>query len=95
MNHWKRAGITPTTVTGAPLRLNVWPTTEGSPPKRRSHSPWLRMTTRCELGLASSGVKPRPLIGSTPRSGKRFGVAYWTMTSSGSPPPVRLTRPSV
>jgi hypothetical protein len=77
------------------LRIIVLPTTEGSPPKRLCHVAKLSTTTLSEFGVASSSLSPRPISGSTPSTGKRFGVTYCDGISTGSPSPVRLTFPSM
>ncbi|MCG3160997.1 MAG: hypothetical protein JMDDDDMK_02110 [Acidobacteria bacterium] len=86
----KSAGITPTTVVSLPFRISLRPMICGSPPNRRCHKPKLSATTRAAPGLPSSSVKVRPIIGFTPRTLKRLGVAICDGISSGSPPLVRL-----
>ena len=68
----------------ASSRMTV-PTTEGSPPNRFRHSPWLSTTKRFAPGAASSGRNPRPSAGTKPSSGSIDGVTAAAMSRTGSP----------
>ena len=65
----KPRGSTPITVYGAALMRIVRPTTAGSPPKRRVHTPWLIMAAGGVPAVCtSSQVNGRPISGATPRT---------------------------
>jgi hypothetical protein len=65
------SGAIPTTVYGRELIRTDFPKISGSAPRARSQYPWLRTVTKWVPGvLSSSGRKPRPMVGSTPRRSK-------------------------
>ena len=67
----KPAGMTPTIVRGTLFRSTFWPMTDGSAPKRRRHSPSLRMTTSGDtVYRASSSENTRPSAERTPSTWK-------------------------
>ena len=64
-------GATPTMVKAVPLKVNVWPSTLGSRPKRRCQYPWLITAIGFPSGSrSSSGSRARPRTGRTPRTEK-------------------------
>ena len=68
---WKSRAATPMTSIGRPLMVIDWPTTAGSPPKRRFQKPWLSTTTGAPPAVrSSSGVMVRPMVGPTPSTSK-------------------------
>ncbi len=74
-------GMTPTTVRARSLMTTPRPMIPGSPPKRRCQRPCVRMTTDSSPGgAASSAVKERPRMGSTP-SIENISVVTDTPTS--------------
>ena len=66
--------MTPTTATTAPLTETVRPTIDASPLKRAVQKLWLRSATGGAPGNASASAKPRPAIGATPSSDRKFQV---------------------
>ena len=83
------AGATPTTVKSRPLNVRLLPTMAGSDPSRCSHSACDRTTTGAAVApRSSSGRKPRPRAGWTPRIEKKFAdtSAAWSV----SPSPARF-----
>ena len=83
----KDSGMTPRTVKDRPFTSRARPTICGSPPNRRSQSPWDSTATGCSSGAdASRAVKVRPRSAS-PRSISK----YPSLTSS---PRIRSELPS-
>ena len=87
---WNPGGPIPTTVMGWPFTRTAWPTTLGSPPKRRAQKPWLRTTTGWPPGTrSSSGVSSRPAAGFTPSTWKKVPDTRAPFTASVWLPTVR------
>ena len=85
------AGKTPITVHGRPVSVMVRPITVGSAPKRVRQKPSLSIATRSAAGASSSGRKPRPSIGRTPRIDGRLAETRPTESCSASPLPLNTS----
>jgi hypothetical protein len=85
--------VTPTTSKVASSSSMVRPRTDGSAPKRRVKSSWLSTTTPAKSPSVSSSRNVRPRAKGAPRSSKKPLETETPTSSSGSPPPVRVTRP--
>src|SRR5262245_12573060 len=92
--------MTPTTSRGWSSKRMIFPIAPGSPPKRRGHSSWLRMTGTGgppagggpgARNGSSSSVKSRPRKGAAPRTRKKLPRTPASRICSGSPPPVTET----
>ena len=79
------AGAMPTTVVSTPFSVSLRPTIDGSPPKRRFHSPSPIITTFSAPGRSSPSLKERPRTGLMPSSGNSDGVTVPPANCSGSP----------
>ena len=86
-------GSTPTMVVGFLLRVMVRPRTPGSPPKRLFQKPWLRMTAPGPSHAHSSAVKFRPWRSWMPSTGMKLSETPTPRSLSGSPAPLRVSRP--
>jgi len=75
--HIKGGGAWETTVKPWPFRVTVFPTTAGSAPKRRCHSPWDRIVTGGAPGVSSSGRKPRRTSRSVSSCGAELGLVIF------------------
>ncbi len=86
-------GMTPTIVTGWPSTVTTRPTTSGSPPNWRSHSPWPRTATGAGAPTrVSSAWSPRPSTGRMPVSAKKPASTCQLRTVVGVSMPPRLAR---
>ncbi len=86
---WNPAGITPTTVYGAAFTVTVLPSTAGSRPRRRTHSPCDRTTTWPLPRVSSAATKSRPSSGRTPSTRKYSWDTRPAATFSGGSMPSR------
>jgi len=86
-------GAIPMTEYSSPLSVTLRLRMLGSPPNRRSHSPWLSTATRGAPARSSSEVKPRPKAGVTPSMGNTLAEMAAPDTRSGEPSPARLNPP--
>ncbi len=75
-----------------PITVNTWsssrtgrPTTDGSRPNARVHSPSLMTATAGPPARASSGVNPRPASGRTPSIGSNWSVTDNACSRIASP----------
>jgi len=89
--NWKCAGRTPMIVYGASPRVSVLPTIRESPSNRRCHSSAPIIATAGPPGESSSGRKPRPNSGSTPRMLRKPADTRAAFRTSGWAPPVIVT----
>ena len=82
-------------MTGRPFNVTARPTTAGSRPNRRAHSPSPIIATGGAPGRSSSGVNARPATGARPSSGMSEGLTRLPDSCSGSPRPlsVKLEKP--
>src|SRR5437764_14470967 len=83
----KPAGSTPTMVYGIALMVAALPTMEESPPNRRHHRSALIIATAGPPRESSSGRKPRPSSGVTPRMLRKLAETRAPFSASGSAPP--------
>jgi len=79
------------TVAATPDIRNLRPTTAGSPPNARCHSPYRITATGATPGFTSSGAKMRPRRAETPSVLKKFSSASAPRVLCGSSPPATTT----
>ncbi len=91
----KSAGVTPTTSRSRPSSFITRPTTPGSAPKRRCHSPWLMTTAPGPPGFSSSGPSKRPNSGFTLSTRKMSPDATTPVICSGASSPLSAALPLV
>jgi hypothetical protein len=89
------SGMIPTTVRVCPFTGIADPTTDGSPPKRRVHNPWLITITGLAFGWSSSAVNQRPRSAGTCMASKNCADTLQPATCSGSPRSVIVALPGV
>ncbi len=62
----------------------------GSPPNRRTHSPWLITASLASPGRSSSAPKTRPSTVPASNTGKKSADTWIAFTCSGVTPPLRF-----
>ncbi len=82
-------GMTPTTRYVSPLMTTGRPTTDASPPKRRTHSRWASTTTRASA-VTSASAMARPSSGAAPSTSNSVPETCSAGTRSVRPSAVRL-----